>query len=93
MQHEVEADSRKVWGFFKWRKKNTRNKKKNLWWDGFKAITEKRTYKIIKRERLSTNQEEMQKEVLKLNVSQDDKVTKVSWMLSFIIPSLEVYCL
>lgn len=40
---------------------------------------------------MSTNQEERQKEVLKLNVSQDDKVTKVSWMLSFITPSLEVY--
>lgn len=33
---------------------------------------------MVKREKLSTNYEETQKEVLKLNVSQDDKVTKVS---------------
>lgn len=46
---------------------------------------------MVKREKLSTNYEETQKEVLKLNVSQDDKVTKVSWALPFIIPPLEVY--
>lgn len=33
---------------------------------------------VKKREKLSTNQEETQQEVLKLNVSQDNKVTKVS---------------
>lgn len=33
---------------------------------------------MVKIEKLSINQEETQKEVLKLNVSQEDKVIKVS---------------